>query len=125
MICYFGEAASLEWVLRWFLMHEFIWSYPFRSQALIHHVSSARSAIIEYRTTDAPRSFNRRVSDFGPYQAPVRLEALRKSKKSRFLIFCKNDLIASIICFFASHLARVSDESLLFSPSLFVLRRNA
>jgi len=47
MIYYFAEATSfitffypsfLEWFLRRFLMHESSWAYPFRSQALIHHI---------------------------------------------------------------------------------------
>src|SRR5215467_7124803 len=33
----FFYASFFEWVLHRFLMHQPIWSYPFRSHALIHH----------------------------------------------------------------------------------------
>jgi hypothetical protein len=36
-ITLFFYASFFEWVLHRFLMHQPIWSYPFRSHALIHH----------------------------------------------------------------------------------------
>lgn len=33
----FLYASFFEWILHRFLMHESLWSYPFRSHALIHH----------------------------------------------------------------------------------------
>src|SRR3989304_2723672 len=36
-ISLFFYASFFEWVLHRFLMHQPIWSYPFKSHALIHH----------------------------------------------------------------------------------------
>lgn len=36
-VALFLYASFFEWVLHRFLMHQPVWSYPFRSHALIHH----------------------------------------------------------------------------------------
>ncbi|MBI1993696.1 MAG: sterol desaturase family protein [Deltaproteobacteria bacterium] len=36
-IALFLYASFFEWVLHRFLMHQLVWSYPFKSHALVHH----------------------------------------------------------------------------------------